>query len=96
MIRSMVPGLLVALGFAGLVAFLMHLAEVQSAGPQQPMRQVVIEQVANGYTVDLCWKGTPCPVTNGDRRVAKDPQGASAEVFAYLSGKGLPVNWREP
>jgi len=63
---------------------------------ETPLKQVVIEQTGNGYTIDLCIKGTPCPVTNKDRRIARDAQGASAEVWAYLSGKGLPINWREP
>ena len=56
-------------------------------------KQVVIEQVANGYTIDLCWKGAPCPANQQRRHIARDAQGAQAEVWQYLSGREERVNW---
>ena len=76
-------GLIIALGLYG--------ARARTIEP--PQKQVVIEQIGNGYTVDLCIAHTPCPVTGKDRRIAKDAQGASAEVYAYLSGKPLQIDW---
>lgn len=52
-------------------------------------RQVVIEEVQNGYTVSECVVRTPCGVT----RVAPDAQGATALAWQYLTGPAIRAPW---
>jgi len=54
-------------------------------------KQIVIEQVDNGWKISECYVGSNCPVT----KVATSHLQANAIVWAYISGKPLRPDWRE-
>jgi len=55
-------------------------------------KEVCVKEVGNGFVVR---RGIQENFYHDGDRIARDAQGASAEVWAYLSGKKITPDWRE-
>jgi len=81
--KMVLSGLALALTIGGVT--------VWATGFENGRKQIVIEQVDNGWKISECYVGSNCPVT----KVATSHLQANAIVWAYISGKPIRPDWKE-
>jgi len=77
---------------AGLAfAFVIGGLTVWATSLESNRKQIVVEQVDNGWKISECMVDAPCTVT----KVATSNLQANAIIWAYISGKPIRPDWKE-